>query len=95
MKALPRVAWWLGYGGLLPFLALTVLLLLGEGWLPAGMMHSHLAFGLAAYAAVIASFLGAVHWGVVLTWYQNHWGEETLCCPLGRGLNPSPKAVLP
>lgn len=66
MKALPKVAWLLGYGGLIPFFALTVALLAGDSLLPPEMLRSHLAYWLAAYAAVIISFLGAVHWGVVL-----------------------------
>lgn len=66
MKVLPKVAWVLGYGGLIPFFALTVSLLSGGTGLPQGWMGSHMSMWLAAYAAVILSFLGAVHWGVVL-----------------------------
>ncbi|MFN3786054.1 MAG: DUF3429 domain-containing protein [Thiothrix sp.] len=66
MKALPKVAWLLGYGGLIPFFALTLVLLAGDGLLPLDIQYAHLAYWLAAYAAVILSFLGAVHWGVVL-----------------------------
>jgi hypothetical protein len=49
---------WLGYGGLLPFGAGTVAVVMHQGdWaLPA----------LVAYGACILSFLGAVHWGWVL-----------------------------
>ena len=54
---LPRLAWPLGLGGLLPFLAGLVAVALGQGW--AG-------FALAAYGAAILSFLGAVHWGLAL-----------------------------
>jgi hypothetical protein len=50
---------WLGYAGLAPFLACTAVLALGPpGW------HALAAVTLTHYAAVIASFLGAVHWGV-------------------------------
>ena len=64
MKALPRVAWYLGYGGLIPFFALTVAILL-RTTLPLldGVRHD---WWLVTYAAVILSFLGAVHWGIVL-----------------------------
>ncbi|OQX06794.1 MAG: DUF3429 domain-containing protein [Thiothrix lacustris] len=63
-RALPKVMWWLGYGGLVPFFALTVALLLGFG-LPL-LDGVRLDWWLAAYAAIILSFLGAVHWGVAL-----------------------------
>ncbi|WGZ92516.1 MAG: DUF3429 domain-containing protein [Candidatus Thiothrix putei] len=63
-RALPKVMWWLGYGGLLPFFALTVALLLGSD-LPL-LENVRLDWWLAAYAAIILSFLGAVHWGVAL-----------------------------
>ncbi|UOG90663.1 MAG: DUF3429 domain-containing protein [Candidatus Thiothrix sulfatifontis] len=63
-RALPRVMWWLGYGGLLPFFALTVALLLGVN---VPLLESvRLDWWLAAYAGLILSFLGAVHWGVAL-----------------------------
>ena len=63
-RALPKVMWWLGYGGLVPFFALAVALLLGSD-LPL-LENVRLDWWLAAYAAIILSFLGAVHWGVAL-----------------------------
>ena len=59
-KRLPRTVALLGYGGLLPFGALALLLVL-EGvhralWWPA----------LLVYGAVILSFVGALHWGFAL-----------------------------
>ncbi|QQZ27566.1 DUF3429 domain-containing protein [Thiothrix subterranea] len=63
-RALPTVMWRLGYGGLVPFFALTVALLLG---MDVPLLESvRLDWWLAAYAALILSFLGAVHWGVAL-----------------------------
>lgn len=56
-----RVARWLGLGGLLPFLAGVTALLGGRG---------DVYFALAAYAAVILSFVGAVHWGAAI-WLQS------------------------
>ena len=51
----------LGYGGLIPFAAAAAAALLGPTpW--RGMALS----ALAAYGAVILSFLGAVHWGLAL-----------------------------
>jgi len=51
----------LGYAGLIPFVASAALALLG----PAPWRGPALA-ALAAYGAVILSFLGAVHWGLAL-----------------------------
>lgn len=64
MKPLPRIAWLLGYGGLLPFFILTIAVLLDMS-LPL-LGNARLDWWLVAYAAVILSFLGAVHWGVVI-----------------------------
>ena len=51
----------LGYAGLLPFAAAAVLALLGpSAW------RGFASQALAAYGAVILSFLGAVHWGLAL-----------------------------
>lgn len=48
---------WLGYGGLIPFFALSLLTLIGSeavsGWANQALM---------AYGAVILSFVGALHW---------------------------------
>jgi len=51
----------LGYGGLLPFalLALAVCWHGGEG-------RTFYGFALLAYGATIASFLGAIHWGLAM-----------------------------
>ncbi len=48
---------WLGYGGLIPFLALAALTVADRG--RAAMWHGYLR----AYGAVILSFVGALHWG--------------------------------
>ena len=57
---LPGVVAWLGYGGLLPFLALAA------GALHGGMHADLWRAALFAYAAVILSFVGALHWGIAL-----------------------------
>lgn len=51
---------WLGYAGLLPFVGATLVLLFSDtpAW------RGSAADTLLAYAALIASFLGAVHWGL-------------------------------
>jgi hypothetical protein len=58
---LPERAALLGYAGLLPFLACAVALLLPE----AGLREAAARL-LPGYGAVILSFLGGVHWGLVL-----------------------------
>lgn len=58
----PAVVTWLGYGGLLPFLALATACVAwpagrAQWWTPA----------LIGYGAVILSFVGALHWGFAMT----------------------------
>lgn len=60
-RPIPPAVAWLGYGGLLPFVLLTV----GIYALP-----QHRVFwgqALCAYGAVILSFVGALHWGFAMT----------------------------
>ncbi len=52
-------ALWLGYGGLIPFVAGAALL-----WLVPLETRGFAAAALSAYAAVIVSFLGGIHWGI-------------------------------
>jgi hypothetical protein len=59
---LPAYAALLGYGGLLPFVGCALGLLL----LPEAEMRDLAARVLVGYGAVILSFLGGVHWGLVL-----------------------------
>ncbi len=63
-RALPSspavpIALWLGYGGLIPFVAGAALT-----WLLAPESRPLAATALSAYAAVIVSFLGGIHWGI-------------------------------
>jgi hypothetical protein len=62
MKRLPLLAIALGLGGLVPFVACTAAIL----FFPASVPVPRLVLALADYAAVILSFLGAVHWGLAL-----------------------------
>jgi Protein of unknown function (DUF3429) len=55
---LDKTILWLGYGGLIPFAALALLL-----WVVPVRLQPVVALALVAYGAVIASFLGGVHWG--------------------------------
>lgn len=50
-----------GLGGLLPFVGLALLVLLGDGtW------HVYWLTALSYYGAVIVAFVGALHWGYAL-----------------------------
>lgn len=58
---LPAWATRLGHAGLAPFVLGALLL-----WLVTPEAHPYVALGLSAYAAVIVSFLGGIHWGVAM-----------------------------
>lgn len=58
---LPRWAARLGYAGLLPFAGLAL-----ASWLAPAAYRTQAAFALLAYGATIASFLGAIHWGLAM-----------------------------
>lgn len=70
----------LGYGGLLPFVGCLAIMLLAEdrSW------HDQAALQLLNYAALIASFLGAVHWGAAV-----NVGEGHQCARLAWGVTPA------
>jgi hypothetical protein len=55
----PRLPAWLGYAGLIPFVFFASML-----WMAPPQWHDLLVSGLTGYAAVILSFMGAVHWGL-------------------------------
>lgn len=55
----------LGYGGLAPFVALAAL-----SFFVSSVHRPMVVFSLLAYGVTIASFLGAIHWGLAM-------GEET------------------
>ncbi|MBA4255527.1 MAG: DUF3429 domain-containing protein [Polaromonas sp.] len=50
----------LGYAGLVPFVGLTLLM-----WLVDADALPYVALLMVAYAALIAAFLGGIHWGLV------------------------------
>lgn len=82
----------LGYGGLLPFAGLALLL-----WLVKPELTPWVAIALAAYAALIASFLGGIHWGVA--WLRMERGQGGTRPHLVWGVLPSllawPGVVMP
>lgn len=51
----------LGYAGLLPFVAGALLV-----WVVLPEAHPYVTLALSAYAAVVISFLGGVHWGLAM-----------------------------
>jgi hypothetical protein len=61
-QALPAWARPLGYGGLVPFVACALVMLA----VPDGATRDLAGRALLGYGAVILSFLGGVHWGLVL-----------------------------
>lgn len=60
----PRVVVWLGYGGLLPFMSLS-LATVGANFMGADAPWFNIA--LLSYGAAILSFVGALHWGFAMT----------------------------
>jgi hypothetical protein len=69
--SLPVLARWLGYSGLIPFVAIAAGLWLGPlEWRAA--LHS----AMLGYGAVILSFMGAVHWGLAMAGEGQGQGEQ-------------------
>ena len=81
-RPLPRPTLWLGLAGLLPFLGAALL-----AWTAPAEWRGVALYALAAYGAVILSFLGAVHWGLAL---RAGPAEATAMAPrLGLGVLPA------
>ena len=76
MKPLPLTAWLLGFGGVVPFLALFLALLI-PGLSPGLVDSQEITLWLLAYAAIILSFIGAVHWGVALARSEDVTSNQT------------------
>lgn len=61
-STIPKTALLLGYGGLIPFVTLSIATwILTSHWL----VEVHEA--LLLYASIILTFMGAIHWGVAMT----------------------------
>ena len=81
-QTIPRPTLWLGLAGLLPFLGAALL-----SWTAPEEWRGVALYALAAYGAVILSFLGAVHWGLAL---RAPPAEAAAMAPrLGLGVLPS------
>jgi hypothetical protein len=59
--SLPVLARWLGYAGLIPFVAIA-----GGLWFGPVEWRATLHPAMLGYGAVILSFMGAVHWGLAM-----------------------------
>ena len=75
-EPLPRAVSWLGYGGLLPFVALSLGSVTAQF---SGQDPQMWNAALLAYGAVILSFVGALHWGVAMTLRDLTTAQRTAC----------------
>lgn len=75
--AMPPTATWLGALGAVPFVLLAAVGLLADG-----TVRAYGTLALAAYGAVILSFLGGVHWGVAIAGF----GPDIGVCRISRRL---------
>jgi hypothetical protein len=78
----------LAYAGLIPFVLGALLV-----WLVRAEAHPYVALALSAYAAVILSFLGGIHWGLVMR--QPEQSSPVLCWGVVPSLVAWPAAVMP
>ena len=69
----------LGFGGLIPFLALAL-----ASWVAPVVHQGEVLRALVAYAATIASFVGALHWGAAM-----HRADQHITPLLVWGVAPS------
>lgn len=60
--AVPPIAILLGYAGLIPFVALSLGL-----WFVSDTNANQINQALLTYAAIILSFMGAIHWGLAIS----------------------------
>lgn len=75
----PTTARLLGFGGLIPFIGLAL-----ASWLAPPPYRPEAVRALAAYAATIASFVGALHWGAAM-----HRRDLNTTAALAWGVVPS------
>ncbi len=80
-RAIPRIVLWLGYAGLVPFVASALAL-----WVAPVRLHGFVLYSLLTYSAVILSFMGAIHWGLAMR-------DEDISSPLQLGLSVVPPLV--
>lgn len=71
-KTLPgnqQIAQTLGYAGLIPFITLSI-----GSWIETPHSYNSV-YALIAYAAIILSFMGAIHWGMAMSKTENKQGK--------------------
>ena len=73
IESIPRSVIWLGYGGLLPFIALAL------GCFAGGEYGALSRVALIIYGAVILSFVGALHWAFAMTVADLSAAKSTEC----------------
>ena len=73
IKSIPTSVAWLGYGGLLPFVALAA------GCFTGAEYGALCRAGLILYGAVILSFVGALHWAFAMTLPDLHAVKRAEC----------------
>jgi len=82
--AVPPAAKWLGVLGAMPFVLLS-----GIGHLNQSEFQGQTIFALAAYGAVILSFLGGIHWGLAIAGFGPDGDESRISGRLVMSVVPS------
>jgi hypothetical protein len=80
----PPAAKWLGASGVIPFITLALAVAFFEG-----RERETAYFALAAYGAVILSFLGGIHWGLAVADGNRQPGEGATFVRLAGSVVPS------
>lgn len=81
---IPPAALWLGYAGLIPFVAGAMAVWSGSGEWAAFALRAQILYGV-----VILSFMGAVHWGLAIAEYGSDDGSEPAWGRLGVSVTPA------
>ena len=80
----------LAYAGLIPFVAGALLV-----WAVRDDVQAYVALALSAYAAVVLSFLGGIHWGFAMRQLQTRPSTAALVWGVVPSLVAWPAAVMP
>ena len=80
----PSAAKWLGALGAIPFVSLAV-----ADYFLEGPFQEQVSFALAAYGAVILSFLGGIHWGLAIAGFGTTQSDSASFRRLTFSVTPS------